>query len=310
VRQELAYKAETLGSALDVLAKVADSKLRPVYRAIEGDAQAVWRRRLELHASDLVRFGRTYRHWRNSQVPMIESVAQCHDQLLALSNPQAAADMATDAGTREVAHATVVTAVPLVLDVESRRITDGTRVVLLHVNDQPCAESQLVSVAFQKGSFKFDGLSIGPLTRVGIPADAPSTRLHWSPQTQPTVKSGDRLVLASFAWFSDNAGNRYLNVDRPKADDVSAPKPACQPDSYVDNSYGHKYCCKPHEVAEAEWSDELAARRARGELNPKTWPPVRDGDAFDVRAAGSTVIDPAGAPPVPPPDDLTIDDVE
>ena len=59
------YKATTLERALDALDAFPDSRLRGVYRAIEGDAQAVWRRRPRFHASDLVRFGRTYRYWRN-----------------------------------------------------------------------------------------------------------------------------------------------------------------------------------------------------------------------------------------------------
>jgi hypothetical protein len=63
-------------------------------------------------------------------------------------------------------------------------------------------------------------------------------------------------------------------------------------------------------VVEAEFSDELAARRARGELNPEKWPPVRDGDAFEVAAAGAPVGDPDAVPGERVPDDLTIDDLE
>ena len=122
-----------------------------------------------LHASDLVRFGRTYRHWRNSLVPVIESDGRCHAQLLALANPQVADDLATDASDREVAVATVVQTSPLVLDVASRRIRDGSRIVLLHINDEACVEHPSVEVAAQKGSFKFTGLSIGPLSTAGEP---------------------------------------------------------------------------------------------------------------------------------------------
>ncbi len=60
VTEELRYKCSVLERALDILEDVPDSALRQVHRAIESDAQAVWRRRLALHASDLVRFGRTY----------------------------------------------------------------------------------------------------------------------------------------------------------------------------------------------------------------------------------------------------------
>ena len=112
------------------------SQLRGVHRAIEGDAQAVWRRRLALHASDLVRFGRTYRWWRDRLVETIEADGKCHDQLLALTNPHAADEAATDAGTRHIATARVVSVAPLMLDVRSRSIVDGSRIVLLHVNER------------------------------------------------------------------------------------------------------------------------------------------------------------------------------
>src|SRR4029079_4839509 len=105
---------------LDALEKVEASNLRDAHRAVEGSAQSVWRRRLALHASDLVRFGRTYRWWRNRLVASIESDARCHDQLLALANPQAAEDLATSAGTREVAFATGLSIDPVVLDIEAR----------------------------------------------------------------------------------------------------------------------------------------------------------------------------------------------
>lgn len=307
VAEELEYKCTTLERALDVLEAVPDSSLRDVYRAIEGDAQAVWRRRLRLHASDLVRFGRTYRHWRNSLVPVIDSDAKCHDQLLALANPQAADDWATDAGTREVAHATVVALDPLVLDVHSRRIGDGSRIVLLHTGDGACVEGPGIAVTAQSTSFKFSGLSIGPLSVVNPPSPR---RVVWSPATAPQLSIGDRIVVADFEWFSNNRRNIFLNVARPKSDDVSAPKASCRPSSYVDDPDIHRYCCRPHEDSEAEWSDELAARRSRGELNPQAWPPVVDGDAFEVTPAGAPVGDATLGPAIHPPDDLTLDDVD
>ncbi|MGD9525457.1 MAG: hypothetical protein AB7V44_01575 [Pseudonocardia sp.] len=308
VTEELQYKAGVLERALDVLDGVPDSALRVVHRAIEGDAQAVWRRRLTLHASDLVRFGRTYRHWRNSLVPVIESDGKCHSQLLALANPQVALDLATDAGVREIAVATVVDTGPLVLDVESRRIGDGSRIVLLHRNDDVCVEQPGVGMTAQAGSFKFVGLSIGPLTSAGD-ADAPR-RVRWAPTTVPRLVVGDRLVVADFAWFSSNMRNTALNVARPKADSVSAPKATCGFESYAADPSAHRYCCRPHEDAEAEWSDQLADRRANGQLNPEVWPPVVDGDAFEVGAAGAPVGDAASGPPTTPPEGLTMDDLE
>jgi hypothetical protein len=308
VTEELRYKGDILERALDVLDGVPDSTLREVHRAIEGDAQAVWGRRLTLHASDLVRFGRTYRHWRNSLVPVIEGDRRCHDQLLALANPHAAHDLATDAGVREVAVATVVRTAPLTLDIGSRRIGDGSRIVLLHVDGSACVEDPSVTFKAQKGSFKFSGLSIGPLTaaaETGSPR-----RVVWAPATAPPVSVGDRLVVADFAWFSDNKGNNHLNVERPKADEVSAPKVSCTVDSYADDPDAHRYCCRPHEDSEADWSDQLADRRARGELNPQVWPPVVDGDAFEVGPVGAPRGDATAEPAQTPPDDVTMDDLE
>ena len=100
VQQELEYKTATFDQAVAALSTFPASNLRDAYRSIEADAQVVWRRRLSLHASDLVRFGRVYRNWRNSQVPTIESDAKCAAQLLALTNPQAAYDWAVEAGNR------------------------------------------------------------------------------------------------------------------------------------------------------------------------------------------------------------------
>jgi len=307
VTEELRYKCAVLDRALDVLGTMPVSALRVVHRAIEGDAQAVWRRRLKLHASDLVRFGRTYRHWRNSLVPSIESDGKCHGQLLAFANPQSANDLATEAGVREVAVATVVRTSPLVLDVGSRRIGDGSRIVLLHVNDDVCVEHPAVHMTPQVGSFKFAGLSIGPLSpHVG---DVPG-RFEWAPATVPPLSAGDRLIVADFAWFSDAKRNTMLNVGRPQVDGVSAPKIACRDDSYADDPAGHQFCCRPHEDAEADWSDQLADRRARGELNPETWPPVVDGDAFEVGATGAPTGNATAVPSTAPPDDVTMDDLE
>jgi hypothetical protein len=306
IRTELRYKTDTMDTALRALAGRPESRLREVYRAVEGDAQAVWRRRLALHASDLVRFGRTYRRWRNSLVPAVEANDKCDRQLLALTSPQRALDAASDAGTRQLAMASVVSVDPVVLEIDSRRIGDGDRIVLLHVNEIACVEQPGVEVKFQRGGFKFSGMSIGPLTAV----DAKKRRFEWSPATEPEVNVGDKLVIANFSWFCDLKGNKQLSVDRPTPDTISAPKPACVETSYAEDPDGHTYCCRPHEDAEAEWSDLLAERRARGELNPEVWPPVVNGDAFEVAPAGAPVGDPSAEPASAAPDDVTMDDVE
>jgi hypothetical protein len=312
VEAELAYKAKVLGKALDSLEPVEDSNLRDAHRAVEGAAQEVWRRRLAFHASDLVRFGRTYRRWRNDLVGAIEEDATCHEHLLALANPHVANGLATDAGTRQVAFVTVVSVDPLVLDIESRRIGEGDRVVLLHVNDQPCVEAEDVTVDTSlKGSFKIDGLSIGPLDRDSTDASDPVHRFGWTPHTTPpSLQQGDRAIVADFAWFSKNTGNRQLNVPRPAPDNDSAPGKDCTSDSYDEAPHRHQFCCRPHERAEAEFSDKLAERRERGELNPETWPPIHDDDAFEVGAKGAPQGNPDAEPAEPAPDNVTLDDLE
>ena len=306
IREELAYKSQVLEDALAALDAFPDSRLRAVHRAIEGDAQAVWRRRLTLHASDLVRFGRTYRHWRNSLVPTIESDDKCSQQLLALANPQAALDSARDAGMRKIATARVVSLAPLTIEVDSRRIGDGVRIVLLHVNGVACVEDDGVAVAHQKGTFKISGLAIGPLAAVKDDA----RRFVWAPHNNPDLAVDDELVIADFTWLGKLKGNAHLPVARPKADEVSAPRPDCTDHSYADDPERHQYCCRPHESAEAAWSNTLAERRARGELNPEAWPPVVDGDSFEVSGAGAPQGDATERAVEPVPENVTMDDLD
>jgi hypothetical protein len=310
VLEELEYKATTLVRALEALDLFPESQLRGVYRAIERDAQVVWRRRHAFHASDLVRFGRTYRWWRDQLVESIESDGTCHDQLLSLTNPHAAEQAATDAGTRHIARARVLSLSPLVLDVKSRSIVAGNRIVLLHVNGVQSVETQATSVVHQGGSFRIDGLSIGALSRDGIADDAPRTRLAWTPAVVPSVAVGDELVIADYDWYHSYVSGRYLGIDRPKADTAAAPKPSCSPDDFQNHPGDHQFCCKPHEAAEAEWSDILAGRREQGELNPEVWPPVQDEDGFDIVAVGDPVGDPTVDAPEAAPDDLSLDDLD
>ena len=310
VVEELEYKATTLGRALDALEAVPASQLRAAYRAIEGDAQAVWRRRHLFHASDLVRFGRTYRWWRDQLVSTIEADGACHDQLLALTNAHAADEAATNAGTRHIAPARVLSVDPLVLDVTSRSIVAEKRIVLLHVNGVPCVETQETSVAHQKSCFKIDGLSIGLLSRDDVPEGAPRTHLRWDPDVVPDLVVGDELVVADYTWYHSYAAGRFLGVNRPQPDTAAAPKPTCEPDDFLNDPGAHQWCCKPHEAAEADWSDVLAGRRENGELNPEVWPPVQDEDGFDVVAAGDPVGDPTALAAVAVPDGVTVDDLE
>ena len=307
IEEELAYKSRTMDDAIAALATLPPSRLRDVHRTIEGDAQQVWRRRLDLHASDLVRFGRTGPSWRNALVESIDDDTRCSEQLLAVANPQAAREAALDAGTRHLAMARVVDTDPLTIDVDSRRIGDGNRVVLLHINDDPCMENPGLGMTSQKGSFKFTGVSLGPLEQV----DGTPRRFLWTPDLPPIVNVGDELVIADFDAFDTNMkGNRALPITRPKPDANRAPKPACEADSYAQDPATHAYCCRSHEDAEAEAADALALRRARGELNPDVWPPIVDSDAFEVVASGAPVGDADASPTTPAPDDVTADDLD
>lgn len=310
VRAELRYKREVLDATVRALEAYEVSSLRAVHRAIEADAQRVWNRRMRLHASDLVRFGRTYRWWRNNLVEAIQKDQSCFGQLLALANPTAGQELANDAGTRHVVFAIVVATSPLTIDVESRRIGDGSSIVLLHVNDNVCFEDPGVVLKIQGSAFNFKGVSIGPLTRAELDSTEPRKRLIWTPAIAPNVAVGDRLVVADAEWFAGTPWGKSVNVGRPSADSYGAPKDDCLTAGYNDDPAAHQYCCKPHEVNEADWSDQLAARRAEGLLNPETWPPVRNEDAFESAAAGQPQGNPFALVAVAAPDGLTEDDLD
>jgi hypothetical protein len=313
VREELAYKADVLDRAVTVLAGLEESRLRKAFLALEGAAQEVWRRRGDLHASDLVRFSRTTRPWRNDQVEILDDDASCATKLLALGNVQRANDLATNAGTREVAHATVLALKPLRLHVQSRRIVAGTSIVLLHVNGSPAVESGK-TMKIQGGSLKFGQFSVGPLepakTAKGTTAPTGSHEFNWAPKVTPNLSVGDRLVIADLAWFVKRpfASGHEIAIDRPSLDKNSAPKETCHDGSYKSDPAAHTWCCRSHEDAEAEYSDRLAERRSRGELNPETWPPLVDEDRFDTKAVGDP--DPDESNPGTPPETLTLDDLD
>jgi hypothetical protein len=304
VRSALAYKTDVVDRAAAVLFGLPASSLRDVHRALERDAQDVWGRRVALEASDLVRFSRTYRIWRNDQVDMLDADAKCFAQLAAFADPQIARDMATDAGTRELALARVLSIEPLRLDIASRRMIDGSTIVALHFEGNPIVESQSTTVKIQKTSFKLGQLPIGRLLD-----DGEEPGLLWEPRVlSPAVNVGDELIVADAAWFASVLKSGHeLTIKRPAMDTRSAPKDNCTPTSYVQDPDNHRWCCRPHAAVEAEWADELAARRERGELNPQVWPPLIDEDRFDVGANDDAETGPDSATA---PSDLTLDDIE
>ncbi|MGW3890452.1 hypothetical protein ACWD69_17320 [Micromonospora chokoriensis] len=302
VQAALDYRIGVLERALVVLGGLGPSRLRQVHRVLEGDAQEVWGRRLALQASDLVRFSRTYPNWRNIQVVMLDVDRKCFDQLTCLGDASTARDKATDAGVRELALATVIALNPVRLQVRSRRLTEGSRVVALHINDRSLVEESTTTIKIQKGSFKLGQLPVATLRKLpGVDG------LLWEPKVAPGLAVGDELVLADTAWFGKPLQSGHeITVSRPSLDSQSAPNNTCTSATYASNPEGHEWCCKPHRIAEAEWSDTIAQRRARGELNPEVWPPLVDEERFDV-GPGADAPEPSLAPV---PDSLTIDDLD
>lgn len=303
ILDELAYKQEVLDDARNVLDEFPQSAVGALYRRAEANAQAVWYRRLTFHASDLVRFGRTTRPWRRDLVSVVESDDKVAKQLAVSASPQVASDAAQDAGNRTVCFASVVAVDPIVLDLQSRRIGDESRIVLLHVNGEPCVEAE--DVAMDRG--KVAGLSIGPLSdgEHEVPR-----RFDWKPAREPQLVIGDHLVVADFEWFCSLKKNTHLALEFPHVDASRAPRTGCESDSFSSDPSGHQWCCRPHEDAEAEWSDTLAERRKNGELNPQAWPPIVDADSFEVVPVGAEQGDPGAGPAEPVPEGLTIDDLD
>ncbi|GAB3973102.1 hypothetical protein GCM10029978_051690 [Actinoallomurus acanthiterrae] len=297
----LDYRVEVLERAQRVLDGLGISRLRDVHRVLEADAQEIWGRRVALQASDLVRFSRMHSRWRNAHVDLLDADRKCFDQLTCLADTSAARDKATDAGTRELALATVIGLDPVRLDVRSRRLGDGSEVVALHVGDRALVEHPDTAFKIQRGSFKLGQLPIGTLRgQDGVEG------LLWDPLVVPELKVGDTLILADAGWFTRFKSGHEIAVKRPSLDDRSAPRATCTPDTYAEDPEEHQWCCRPHTVTEAEWADTLAERRSRGELNPEIWPPLVDEERFDIRTHEVETL----IAPTPTPDDLTIDDLD
>ena len=303
VTDALEYRIDIMLRAVAALEEFPRSRLREAHRALESDAQVIWGRRLALQASDLVRFSRTYRYWRNAQVDMLDADRKCRDQLAALVDAQVAHDRAANAGVRELSLAKVTSVDPLRLDVASRSLRDGSLVALLHAPAGSVVERPSTTLKVQAGSFKLGQVPIGRLTD-----DGEGAGLAWEPAVDPDLTAGDIVVVADMEWFGGGYRSGHeLAVARPGLDGLAAPKATCTPTSYAADPGAHRWCCRPHVAAEAEWSDEIAERRARGELNPQVWPPVVDQERFDLDESTdlTDTLDPG-----PVPDGLTMDDVE
>lgn len=308
VRRALAYKQSVVDRTLSVLADMPQSGVREIHRAIEGDAQAVWRRRLAFEANDLVRFGRVYNHWRNVQVAQIEADTTCSGQLDALGNPQRALDMALDPGNRNLLVGDVVSLDPLTVRVNSRRVQEDDNVALLHVEQTALVDELDVDITPQSTAFKITGIPVATLTAVERATQ--TFELSFTVDLEVGISVGDRLVLARYDYFGTYKNLKGLKVGRPGLDDQASPGDDCTPESYFEDPTSHLWCCRSHTHAEAEWSDQLADRRARGQLNPQVWPPALDEDGFEVVGKGQPTADTVEPPPVPIPDDASLSDID
>ena len=115
------------------------------------------------------------------------------------------------------------------------------------------------------------------------------------------------MIMADTGWCGKALQTGHeIAVSRPSLVKRSALEATCSAAAYTADPEDHKWCCKPHTVAEAEWSDLLAQRRARGELNPEVWPPLVDEERFDVGPATDSPTDPH----TPVPTGLTLDDLD
>lgn len=301
VDRALDYRITVLSDALTILGRRPDSALREVHRQLEADSQTVWGRRSALEASDLVRFSLTYRFWRNAQVDILEADTKCAEQLTSLEDHTYATDRAVDAGVRHLATAKVLAVDPLRLDIRSRRMTTGTAVVAVHLSGKPAIEDPSTTVKVLAGGFRIGGLSAGPL--VGDDDEG----VGWNPSVVPKVQVGDDIILADAQWFGGvYADGHSIAVSRPSQDSSVAPKKDCTLLSYESDPKGHFWCCRPHSAAEAERSDDDAARRERGEMNPQAWPPVVDIEKFDIATDDDENV-PAEVPTIP--DSVTYDDL-
>ena len=179
----------------------------------------------------------------------------------------------------------------------------------IQINGEPCVEDDATTLKIQKGSFKFGDLSLGPLSADGSSGD--EAGLVWIPKVVPSLSVGDELIVADIEWFNTFKSGHEIAVKRPALDRRSAPKDDCHEHSYSIDPDAHQWCCRSHEDAEAEFSDVLADRRSRGELNPEVWPPVIDDDEFDTPAVGSPTAETESASAeAGPGEHLTIDDLD
>lgn len=313
VHEELNYKMRVLGDAIEVLdQKLCESRLRDVYAAIESDAQSVWWRRYEFGASDLVRFSRTPAFWRNEHIDLLDQHEGAGRLLGILASPARARGAADDLGAGDVHHGVITSANPLRIRTTMRRFGDpNRRIVAVAISDEATVEDPKVTITFNKGAFKLSHMPLGPLV-ADEHTDVDGTFL-WLPGVEPsrTLEVGDQLVIVDYAAFESLQSTHQVKIPRPGVDQTLAPKPACEPSDFASDPEGHRWCCIPHTSQEAERADYFAAERAAGRMNPETWPPLTDTDAFEIAVPNAPTADDVTLDPEDYADDgLTIDDLD
>ena len=143
---------------------------------------------------------------------------KCAEQLLALTNPQAALDAARDAGTRHIATARVVALDPL--DRRGRLAADRRR-----EPDRPAARRR---ACVRRGRRRRGQVPEGELQdlrawRSGRSRSSTRRRRHFAMGTGDAIRSlavGDELVVADFEWFCDAEGQHVPAGRPPEPDDV------------------------------------------------------------------------------------------
>lgn len=313
VHDELKYKSQVVADAINALdTNVPVSRLRDVFETVEADAQAVWWRRFQFGASDLVRFSRTPAFWRNEHIDLLDAHDETGLLLGILSSPALARTAADDIGIRAVNHAVVVSTDPLRIATPMRKIDDPHgRVVAVTFNDDATVDEPHVTMSFNRGAFKVSHMPLGPVV-ADEQTDTDGSVL-WAPGFEPnrSLAVGDRLVVVDYGSFGRlDTATHHIKIPRPGVDKTLAPKPDCEPDDYAYDPTTHRWCCIPHVAKEAETADYFAAERAAGRMNPQVWPPLADTDAFEIVVPGA----PTSADVAPDAeslhDGLTIDDLD
>ena len=304
VRSELEYKVAVFEDALEVIRSIPSSNLREAVLKMECEAQQVWRRRFEFHAFDLVRFGLTPRPWRNALVEVVEKDAQATAQLRAITNPVWADSQAKTAGNRELAIATVTALEPIRLEIDSRRFKVGDEIILLHANGIPFVEAPNVSSKPYATFLKVLGL---PKARLqNFEPESSTFELHVASK----VEIGDQLVIAVASWFAETNRGDEVKIVRAQLDNKSSPTEKCTAESFQLSPEQHLWCCRPHESREAEMADWFAAQREQGKMNPQSWPPLVDSEAFGQESPSDPTADDVTVELSEIPADLTSDELQ